>query len=192
MQSTIPGCYSKTGRYSSETALSYGSQVTSLDLLSQVWSACKQMEGQRLADVWNKCKRRKFEPAHRIGKSSNKMKRSGRYLHFSSVTLQQNWNRMLSFWHFPEMNQTTSWGLSLVFFLHRLYFTLKKKAPAMSVTVSPCDLPIEWSLAARTLKDKPLKSLQCEWAVRPQLTSSWRSRLHLAKPRRSIRYYHRY
>uniref|UniRef100_A0A3P8S4A9 Protein NDNF n=1 Tax=Amphiprion percula TaxID=161767 RepID=A0A3P8S4A9_AMPPE len=27
---------------------------------------------------------------------------------------------------------------------HRLYFTLKKKAPAMSVTVSPCDLPIEW------------------------------------------------
>lgn len=45
---------------------------------------------------------------------------------------------------------------------HRLYFTLKKKAPAMSVTVSPCDVPIEWSLAARTLKDKPLKSLQCE------------------------------
>ncbi|TNN69652.1 hypothetical protein EYF80_020142 [Liparis tanakae] len=43
-----------------------------------------------------------------------------------------------------------------------LYFTLKKKAPAMSVTVSPCDLPIEWSLAARTLKDKPHKSLQCE------------------------------
>ncbi|KAA8583628.1 hypothetical protein FQN60_014836 [Etheostoma spectabile] len=44
---------------------------------------------------------------------------------------------------------------------HRLYFTLKKKAPAMSVTVSPCDLPIEWSLSARTLKDKPLKNLQC-------------------------------
>ncbi|KAM9727252.1 protein NDNF isoform 1-T1 [Menidia menidia] len=41
----------------------------------------------------------------------------------------------------------------------RLYFTLKKKASAMSVTVSPCDLPLEWSLAARTLKDKPLKSL---------------------------------
>ncbi|KAE8280787.1 Protein NDNF Neuron-derived neurotrophic factor Precursor [Larimichthys crocea] len=37
----------------------------------------------------------------------------------------------------------------------RLYFTLKKKAPVMSVTVSPCDLPIEWTLAARTLKDKP-------------------------------------
>uniref|UniRef100_A0A087YL59 Protein NDNF n=1 Tax=Poecilia formosa TaxID=48698 RepID=A0A087YL59_POEFO len=42
----------------------------------------------------------------------------------------------------------------------RLYFTLKKKTSAMSVTVSPCSLPIEWSLAARTLKDKPLKNLQ--------------------------------
>uniref|UniRef100_A0A3Q2ZHQ3 Protein NDNF n=1 Tax=Kryptolebias marmoratus TaxID=37003 RepID=A0A3Q2ZHQ3_KRYMA len=42
----------------------------------------------------------------------------------------------------------------------RLYFTLRKKASAMSVTVSPCDLPIEWSLAARTLKEKPIKSLQ--------------------------------
>lgn len=60
------------------------------------------------------------------------------------------------------MKQTTSTCGYLLRFLHRLYFTLKKKAPAMSVTVSPCDLPIEWSLAARTLKDKPLKSLQCE------------------------------
>lgn len=62
---------------------------------------------------------------------------------------------------FPVMKQTTPCGY-LWCFLHRLYFTLKKKAPAMSVTVSPCDLPIEWSLAARTLEDKPLKSLQCE------------------------------
>lgn len=38
----------------------------------------------------------------------------------------------------------------------------------MSVTVSPCDLPIEWSLAARTLKDKPLKSLQCECSIKSQ------------------------
>lgn len=45
----------------------------------------------------------------------------------------------------------------------------------MSVTVSPCDLPIEWSLAARTLKDKPLKSLQCEWTVRLKIitTCGW-------------------
>lgn len=69
---------------------------------------------------------------------------------------------------FRVMNQTTSFCSYLWCFLHRLYFTLKKKAPAMSVTVSPCDLPIEWSLSARTLKDKPLKSLQCEWTVRPQ------------------------
>lgn len=61
------------------------------------------------------------------------------------------------------MNQTTPrLALSAAVFLRRLYFTLKKKAPVMSVTVSPCDLPVEWSLAARTLRDKPLKSLQCE------------------------------
>ncbi|XP_035802362.2 protein NDNF [Amphiprion ocellaris] len=53
----------------------------------------------------------------------------------------------------------------------RLYFMLKKKAPAMSVTVSPCDLPIEWSLAARTLKDKPLKSLQ--WSTKKSVPEVW-------------------
>ncbi|KAM9848096.1 protein NDNF [Aulostomus maculatus] len=52
----------------------------------------------------------------------------------------------------------------------RLYFTLKK-ASAMSVTVSPCDLPIEWSLAARTLKDKPLKSLQ--WSTKKSVPEVW-------------------
>lgn len=45
--------------------------------------------------------------------------------------------------------------------LYRLHFTLKKKTTAMSVTVSPCGLAIEWSLSARTLKDKPFK-MQCE------------------------------
>ncbi|XP_075931869.1 protein NDNF [Anarhichas minor] len=53
----------------------------------------------------------------------------------------------------------------------RLYFTLKKKAPAMSVTVSPCELPIEWSLAARTLKDKPHKSLQ--WSTKKSMPEVW-------------------
>ncbi|KAG7500778.1 NDNF-like [Solea senegalensis] len=53
----------------------------------------------------------------------------------------------------------------------RLYFTLRKKAPAMSVTVSPCDQPVEWSLAARTLKDKPLKSLQ--WSSKKSTPEVW-------------------
>ncbi|XP_053292984.1 protein NDNF [Pleuronectes platessa] len=53
----------------------------------------------------------------------------------------------------------------------RLYFTLKKKAPALAVTVSPCDRPIEWSLAARTLKDKPLKSLQ--WSSKKSTPEVW-------------------
>ncbi|XP_039995953.1 protein NDNF [Xiphias gladius] len=53
----------------------------------------------------------------------------------------------------------------------RLYFVLKKKALAMSVTVSPCDLPIEWTLAARTLKDKPLKSLQ--WSTKKSIPEVW-------------------
>lgn len=53
----------------------------------------------------------------------------------------------------------------------RLYFTLKKKAPGMSVTVSPCDLPMEWTLAARTLKDKPLKNLQ--WSTKKSVPEVW-------------------
>ncbi|KAM9364160.1 protein NDNF [Pholidichthys leucotaenia] len=53
----------------------------------------------------------------------------------------------------------------------RLYFTLRKKAPAVSVTVSPCDLPVEWTLAARTLKDKPLKSLQ--WSTKKSMPEMW-------------------
>ncbi|XP_030012774.1 protein NDNF [Sphaeramia orbicularis] len=53
----------------------------------------------------------------------------------------------------------------------RLYLTLKKKASAMSVTVSPCDQPIEWSLSARTLKDKPLKSLQ--WSTKKSMPEVW-------------------
>ncbi|XP_047206697.1 protein NDNF [Girardinichthys multiradiatus] len=53
----------------------------------------------------------------------------------------------------------------------RLYFTLKKKTSAMLVTVSPCTLPIEWSLAARTLKDKPLKNLQ--WITKKSTPEVW-------------------
>ncbi|XP_055018665.1 protein NDNF [Boleophthalmus pectinirostris] len=53
----------------------------------------------------------------------------------------------------------------------RLYFILKKKTPGMSVTVSPCNLPIEWSLAARTLKDNPLKSLQ--WSTKKSTPEVW-------------------
>lgn len=89
----------------------------------------------------------------------------------SSITSQPNRSRMLSFRRSLRKNHAASSRFSLVF-VHRLYFTLKKKAPGMSVTVSPCDLPIEWTLAARTLKDKPLKNLQCEWTVRPQTAPS--------------------
>lgn len=85
-------------------------------------------------------------------------KKSCLFIHHLADELKKD----VIFLTFPVMKQTTSTCGYLLRFLHRLYFTLKKKAPAMSVTVSPCDLPIEWSLAARTLKDKPLKSLQCE------------------------------
>uniref|UniRef100_A0A3B5LWS4 Protein NDNF n=1 Tax=Xiphophorus couchianus TaxID=32473 RepID=A0A3B5LWS4_9TELE len=63
---------------------------------------------------------------------------------------------MLSLLTCPMKNEPKSCGY-LFLPVHRLYFTLKKKTSAMSVTVSPCSLPIEWSLAARTLKDKPTK-----------------------------------
>uniref|UniRef100_A0A8C7ZY25 Protein NDNF n=1 Tax=Oryzias sinensis TaxID=183150 RepID=A0A8C7ZY25_9TELE len=52
----------------------------------------------------------------------------------------------------------------------RLYFTLKK-ASGMSVTVSPCDVPIEWSLSSRTLKDKPFKSLH--WSTKKSKPEVW-------------------
>lgn len=37
----------------------------------------------------------------------------------------------------------------------------------MSLTVSPCGSAIEWSLSARTLKDKPFK-MQCEPTLQPE------------------------
>ncbi|KAL0964493.1 hypothetical protein UPYG_G00324590 [Umbra pygmaea] len=53
----------------------------------------------------------------------------------------------------------------------RLYFVLKKKTAMMSVTVSPCDFPIEWTLAARNIKDKPSKSLQ--WSSKKSEPEVW-------------------
>lgn len=55
----------------------------------------------------------------------------------------------------------------------RLYFTLKKKADLLSVTVSPCAVPIEWSLAVRTLKDKPPKKAHCEFVCVYMYAYSW-------------------
>ena len=95
-----------------------------------------------------------------------------RYLliHHLAAESRKKKKKDVIFLTFPPRDESNGFLVWLSFwvFLRRLYFTLKKKAPAMSVTVSPCDLPIEWSLAARTLKDKPLKSLQCEWTGRPQ------------------------
>ncbi|XP_056624102.1 protein NDNF [Triplophysa dalaica] len=53
----------------------------------------------------------------------------------------------------------------------RLYFTLKKKADLMSITVSPCAVPIEWSLAVRTLKDKPPK--KPHWTSKKSMPELW-------------------
>ncbi|XP_062375950.1 protein NDNF [Sardina pilchardus] len=53
----------------------------------------------------------------------------------------------------------------------RFYFTLKKKTPSMSLTVSPCGTPIEWTLAARTLKDKPPKNLH--WSSKKSMPEVW-------------------
>ncbi|XP_051503190.1 protein NDNF-like [Myxocyprinus asiaticus] len=53
----------------------------------------------------------------------------------------------------------------------RLYFTLKKRADLMFVTVSPCAVPIEWSLAVRTLKDKPPK--KPHWSSKKSMPEVW-------------------
>ncbi|XP_046885874.1 LOW QUALITY PROTEIN: protein NDNF [Hypomesus transpacificus] len=53
----------------------------------------------------------------------------------------------------------------------RLYFTLKKKAAMMSLTVSPCDLPVEWTLVGRSLKDKAPKSLH--WSSKKSVPEVW-------------------
>lgn len=68
---------------------------------------------------------------------------------------------------YEQLDQTISYLLCLIHtdmdLCFRLYFTLKKKADLLSVTVSPCAVPIEWSLAVRTLKDKPPKKAHCEF-----------------------------
>ncbi|KAJ8013939.1 hypothetical protein DPEC_G00035050 [Dallia pectoralis] len=55
--------------------------------------------------------------------------------------------------------------------VNRLYFIVKKKVAMMSVTISPCDLPIEWTLAARTVKDYPPKSLH--WSTKKSMPEVW-------------------
>ncbi|XP_030643037.1 protein NDNF [Chanos chanos] len=54
----------------------------------------------------------------------------------------------------------------------RLYFTLRKRTTSMSVTVSPCAVPIEWTLTARMLKDKP-KNPHCKWSAKKSLPEVW-------------------
>ncbi|KAM6956119.1 LOW QUALITY PROTEIN: protein NDNF [Aplochiton taeniatus] len=53
----------------------------------------------------------------------------------------------------------------------RLYFTLKKASEGMAVTVSPCDQPVEWSLAARALKDKLHKTTH--WSTKKSMPEVW-------------------
>ncbi len=179
MLSTIPDSFSKQADIHLKLSMQpYHAipQVTASDLLSNDWSACRRMERWRLADVWNSCQRWNFHafakktltspPYRQIIQQNERMSHS---MHWEVSSHPSPCSQIETGCYLPDIpcdeSGNFSW-LSLVF-LHRLYFTLKKKAQAMSVTVSPCDIPIEWSLAARTLKDKPLKSLQCEWTVRP-------------------------
>ncbi|XP_006630597.2 protein NDNF isoform X1 [Lepisosteus oculatus] len=55
--------------------------------------------------------------------------------------------------------------------LRRLYFTLQKGSPAFSVAVSPCDVPIEWSLTVRMLQSKPATPLH--WGEKKSMAEVW-------------------
>ncbi|XP_072546286.1 protein NDNF [Salminus brasiliensis] len=53
----------------------------------------------------------------------------------------------------------------------RLYFTLRKKTLSLELTVRPCSGAVEWSLTARTLKDKPGKHTQ--WSSKKSFPEVW-------------------
>lgn len=127
MQSTIQ----QTGRYPSKTvnaASSCDSQVTSPDVLSNVWSACRQMETQRSADVWNSCNveisqasAEKITIAPPVSanrpntmkeRCSVRRKISCLLIHHLAAELKQD----VIFLTFPVMNQATSRGFYLLCF----------------------------------------------------------------------------
>lgn len=162
MQSTIPRGYSKQADINQPHHVT--PRVTSFHP-AIMCPIRKEQIGRK--DVLNSCSRR-FSRQRVITRALIKSTFAPEDIFvFRPVTLLPEWKArfyLVDIGHCAAMmNRTPSHSDYLcILLLHRLYFTLKKKAPAMSVTVSPCDSPIEWSLAARTLKDKPLKSLQCE------------------------------
>ncbi|KAF7703981.1 hypothetical protein HF521_021053 [Silurus meridionalis] len=54
---------------------------------------------------------------------------------------------------------------------HRLHFTLRKKTPALTLTVSPCSGSVEWSLTAHSLKDKTAKEYY--WSFKKSEPEVW-------------------
>lgn len=112
MLSTIPDSYSKQADI--HLTLSVRPyhvilQVTSPDLLSNDWSACRQMERRRAADVWNSCsveissfRKENYNQPTVSANHPTKWKNVAQYALggiFSSITLLANWNRMLSLSH---------------------------------------------------------------------------------------------
>ncbi|XP_007243082.3 protein NDNF [Astyanax mexicanus] len=55
--------------------------------------------------------------------------------------------------------------------IRRIYFTLRRNTLSMELTLSPCSGAIEWSLTARTLKDKPAKHTQ--WSSKKSFPEVW-------------------
>ncbi|XP_037397678.1 protein NDNF isoform X1 [Pygocentrus nattereri] len=53
----------------------------------------------------------------------------------------------------------------------RLYFTVRKKTLSLELTVSPCSGAVEWSLTARSLKDKPAK--YTKWSTKKSFPEVW-------------------
>ncbi|KAI5610910.1 protein NDNF-like, partial [Silurus asotus] len=53
----------------------------------------------------------------------------------------------------------------------RLHFTLRKKTPALTLTVSPCSGSVEWSLTAHSLKDKTAK--EHYWSFKKSEPEVW-------------------
>ncbi|KAL4640139.1 protein NDNF-like [Arapaima gigas] len=52
----------------------------------------------------------------------------------------------------------------------RLYFKLQKRTSHLSVTIIPCDVPVEWSLFASMLEEKPIK---LHWTAKKSVPDIW-------------------
>lgn len=203
----VPWLLQQIGRYPSESVNAGLSQVTSPDLLSNAWSACRQMG---LSDVWNSCGCQmagfrkelelELEPPYQQNIQHNE-----RMLHTM---------HMVSFHHLPS---PCCWIETACFvFEGGQIFLMTSSMIRLAISgVSSSGYTSHWRRRLQQClwpSTPVVRPLNGAWRLEPWRTKpwracnvsershqnlhlqipllSWRSSLNSAKPKQSMRYYH--